>query len=178
MWGCVNWTSKEAEKQLLTSHASLYGYILIKSKLSMVIAEASLSDLASYPGLLTPVFFACRTNAEEGLVKPSHMQWHTWTCGGVAHSQKNCKWACYWSQIQTVEWLSARHQTALVKFLELRKPLYSCTEGMCHSSTCPGMSLHVTQFYQIFPHVSTVRNKHWGEKAWVQGYIWPTLLQS
>jgi len=42
--------------------------------------------------------------------------------------------------------------------------------GMCHSSTRPGMSLHMTQFYQAFPHVSTANDKCWGEKAWVRGY--------
>jgi len=47
--------------------------------------------LASYPGLLAPVFVACSTNAGEGLVKLSHMVWRTWTCGGVAHSRKNSK---------------------------------------------------------------------------------------
>ena len=42
--------------------------------------------------------------------------------------------------------------------------------GMCHSSTRPCTSLHMTQFYQAFPHVSTASDKHWGEKAWVRGY--------
>jgi len=35
-------------------------------------------SLASYPGLLTPVFVACSTNTGEGLVKLSHMVWGTW----------------------------------------------------------------------------------------------------
>ena len=39
--------------------------------------------------------------------------------------------------------------------------------GMCHSSTCPGTSLQVTQFYQAFPCVSTASDKCWSEKAWV-----------
>jgi len=56
-------------------------------------------------------------------------------------------------QTRTVEQLSARHQTDLATFLGFRKPLYSCTEGMCHSSTHPGRTYHVTQFYQAFPHV-------------------------
>jgi len=104
-------------------------------------------DLASFPGLLTPAFVTC------SLVKLSHIQWHTWTCGEVAHSgkkkqQKTCKWVCYRMQTQTVERLSG-HQTVLVTFLGFRKPLYSCTEGMGHSSTHPSMSLHVTQFYQV-----------------------------
>jgi len=48
-----------------------------------------------------------------------------------------------------------------------RKPLYSYTEEMCHSFTCPGMSLHVTRFYQASPHFSTASDKCWDEKAWV-----------
>jgi len=36
---------------------------------------------------------------------------------------------------------------------------------MCHSSTRPGTSYHVTQFYQAFPRVSTASDKRWGEKA-------------
>jgi len=31
-------------------------------------------EVASYPGLLTPAFVACSTNAGEGLVKLSHVQ--------------------------------------------------------------------------------------------------------
>ena len=45
---------------------------------------------------------------------------------------------------------------------------------MCHSSTRPGTSYHVTQFYQAFPRVSTASDKRWGEKAWVRGYIFST----
>ena len=75
-----------------------------------------------------------------------------WTCGGVWHSQKNwSKWVHYWSQTPTLEWLSAQHQSVLVTFLGFRKPLCSCTEGMCHSSTCPGTSLHVTHFTRPSP---------------------------
>jgi len=44
-----------------------------------------------YPGLLAPAYVACSTNAREGLVKPSHVVWCTWTYGGVAHSRKNSK---------------------------------------------------------------------------------------
>ena len=33
----------------------------------------SVAVLASYPGLLTPAFVACSTNAGEGLVKLSHV---------------------------------------------------------------------------------------------------------
>ena len=43
-------------------------------------------QLASYPGLLTPVFVACSTNVGEGLVELSRVIWRAWTCGGVAHS--------------------------------------------------------------------------------------------
>jgi len=34
--------------------------------------------VASYPGLPAPAFVVCSTNAGEGLVKLSHMQWCTW----------------------------------------------------------------------------------------------------
>jgi len=67
-------------------------------------------------------------------------------CGGVAHSQKNSKYkqVRYQLQTQTIERLSTQHQTVLATFLGFRKPLYSCTEGMCYSSTQPGMSYHVS----------------------------------
>jgi len=32
--------------------------------------------------LLTPVFVTYSTNVGEGLLKPNHMPWHTWTLGG------------------------------------------------------------------------------------------------
>jgi len=35
--------------------------------------------------------------------------------------------------------------------LGFRKLLYSCTEGMCHSSTRPGTSLHVISFTRPSP---------------------------
>ena len=76
----------------------------------------------------------------------------------------------YRSQTQTIERLRAWHQTVLATFLGFRKPLYSCTEGMCHSSTCPGTSYHMTQFYQAFPGISTASDECWGEKAWVRGW--------
>jgi len=74
-----------------------------------------------------------------------------------AHSRKTAsKQVHYRLQTRTVERLSNRHQTVLVPLLGFRNPLYSCTEGMCHSSIRPGTSYHVTQFYQAFPRVSTV----------------------
>ena len=107
-----------------------------------------------------------------------HVQWHTYTCGGMAHSRKNSKWVHYGLQIRTVEWLSVQHQTVLAMFLGFRKPLYSRTEGMCHFSTHPSGSLHVTQFYQAFPCIRTASDKHWGEKAWVRNYVCVPLPQS
>ena len=35
---------------------------------------------------------------------------------------------------------------------------------MCHSSTRPGTSYHVTQLYQDFPRVSTASDKHWARR--------------
>jgi len=70
---------------------------------------------------------------------------------GTFQEKTATKQVCYWLQTRTVEWLSARHQTVLATFLGIRKLLYSCTEGMCHSSTHPVMSLHMTHFYQRRP---------------------------
>ena len=36
---------------------------------------------------------------------------------------------------------------------------------------CATASLHMIQFYQGFPHVSTASDERWGEKAWVRGYM-------
>jgi len=40
---------------------------------------------------------------------------------------------------------------------------------MCHSSTRPGMWYVIAhdQFYRV----STARNTHWGEKAWIQATV-------
>jgi len=41
---------------------------------------------------------------------------------------------------------------------------------MCHSSHVQVRHTHVTQFYQVFPRISTASDKRWDEKAWVRGY--------
>ena len=92
-------------------------------------------------------------------------------CGGVAHSWKNSK--C------TTDRKHRRRMTecstsVLATFLGFRKLLNSCTEGMCLSSTHPGTSSHMTQFYQALPCISTASDEHWVEKAWVPGYTNPT----
>ena len=66
--------------------------------------------LASYPGLLTPSFVTCSTDVGKGLVKLSHVQRRTWTCGGVAYSfctavkwlseSKKCRQNCVMSSTQ------------------------------------------------------------------------------
>ena len=45
---------------------------LLLGRLLIVTTPCS-TKLASYPGLLTPAFVACSTNAGEGLVKLSHV---------------------------------------------------------------------------------------------------------
>ena len=129
--------------------------------------------LALYPGLLTPVFVACSTNVWEGLVKLSHVQWRTWTCGGVAQSWKSRKWAHYRLQTQTVQQLSVWHQTVLATFLGFRKPLYSL-----YRSNVPHLhtSRYITARDSGLPRVSTASNKRWGEKDWVQGYATSVLV--
>jgi len=53
--------------------------------------------------------------------------------------------------------------------LQLVAHLLAAFPGICHSSTRPGTSYHMTQFYQAFPRISTASEKRWGEKAWVRG---------
>ena len=70
-----------------------------------------------------PQSVACSTNVGEGLVKQSHVQWCTWTCGGGHIPGKNAsKQVCYRSQTRTIEQLCAqcflgseRHFTAEAK---------------------------------------------------------------
>ena len=130
-------------------------------------------DLASYPGLLTPAFVTCSTNAGEGLVKLITCN-RTWTCGGVAHS--------FCTAVKRLSEPKKRRQDCQMSSAQsfygscLQSVVYSltcCFSRMCHSSTRPGTSYHVTQFYQAFPRVSTASDKRWGEKAWVRGYNQP-----
>ena len=100
--------------------------------------------------------------------KMSHMQWYTWTCGGVAHS------FC-----TAVKWLSEpkkSHQhrlhdverSVILRFVFVISSALTCfgfsgNVTLLHMSTQrPGMSLHVTQFYQAFPRVSIACDKRWG----------------
>ena len=88
-------------------------------------------------------------------------------------------WVRYWSQTRTMERLSAWHQAVLAMFLGFRKLLCSCTEGMCHSSTHPAnVQVHHYTWSVLpgLPCVVTASDKHWGEKAWVQGYSNPLHL--
>jgi len=119
---------------------------------AQIIMYGGTSSLASYPGPLPPAFVACSTNMGEGLVTLI-------TCSNVPgcveewHIPRKTasKWVCYRLQTRTVERLSAWHQTVLATFLGFRKPLYSCTEGICHSSTRPGMSVHRFSFTRPSP---------------------------
>ena len=50
---------------------------------------------------------------------------------------------------------------------------------MCRSYTLHLMSWYITahdKFYQSSSHISTVSDNYWGEKTWIQGYQWTTLL--
>jgi len=119
----------------------------------------------SYPGLLTPAFVACSTNTGEGLVKlitcndvPGRVEeWHI--PGKTASKQVH-----YQLQTRTIERLSSQHQIVLATFLGFSH--FTAVQKECAT---PGMSLHVIQFCQAFPHVSTASDKCWGEKAWVRG---------
>ena len=108
--------------------------------------------IASYPGLLTPAFVACSTNAGEGLVKLSHVQWRTWTCGGVALSFSTA-----------VKWLSEpkRCQEVILQFM-LAIIVHSLTCGLFRNVPLLHMSRYVIardSVYQAFPRVSTASDK-------------------
>ena len=106
--------------------------------------------VASYPGLLTPAFVACSTNAGEGLVKLSHLQWRTWTCGGVAHSPctavkrlsepKKCRQDCLMSSTQSM--LAIGSVTYLLFFRECATPPHiQVRHSMWFSFTRPSPAL-------------------------------------
>ena len=64
----------------------MYTYVVMHTHVHMT--GGLYTSIASYPGLLTPAIYHLQYWCREGLVKPSYVQWHTWTCGGVAHSRK------------------------------------------------------------------------------------------
>ena len=141
----------------------------------LLCALSPIPLVASYPGLFTPAFVTCNTNAGKGLVKLSHVQWRTWMCGGVAHS------FC-----MAVKWLSEskkHHQGCLMSSAQsLHGPclrsiahLLAAILRMCHSSTCPGTSLHVISFTRPPPSLVLQAT---GEKAWVRGYNFGTFSSS
>jgi len=75
---------------------------------TLQLTVISLVPRPSHPSICRILPLACSTNIGEGLVKLSHIQWHTWTCWGVAHSRETAsKWVYYQSQTPTVEQLSA-----------------------------------------------------------------------
>ena len=77
---------------------------------------------------VTPAFVASSTNVGEGLVKLSPVQWHTWTCGGVAHSSWTAVRVAIWCRVLSHCTVCICDRSALAVF-----------PGMCHSSTCPGV---------------------------------------
>ena len=90
-------------------------------------------------GLLSPAFVACSTNVGEGLVKLSRVQCRTWTCGGVAHSQKNCKWVRV-LPIANTDHRTTEHSVSdsLSDVSWVQKAAYSCTE----CATPPHIQVH------------------------------------
>ena len=81
-----------------------------------------------YPGLHAPAFVTCSTSAGEGLVKLSHMVRCTWTCGGVAHSQKKRKQVSALPIVNMDCRTTERSKSdSLGDVSWVQKPLYSCT---------------------------------------------------
>ena len=58
------------------------------------------------------------------------------------------------------------------------KLVYCCTElEATLPSICPPNVQPHDKFYQAFLSISTASGKHWGEKAWVQGYNSQTIYE-
>jgi len=76
-----------------------------------------------------------------GTTDPDYVRWRTWTLDGHVeewHIPREPQVSeCVTADMVTMERQSAQHQAVLAMFLGFRNPLYSCAEGMCHSSTCP-----------------------------------------
>ena len=107
----------------------------------------------------------------EGLVELSHVQWHTWTCGGVAHSFST-------AVKQLSEPKKCRQDCLMLSAQSFYGP---CLRSVAYSLTCcfPGnvTLLHMSKYVNAcdsvlpgLPRASTGSDKRWGEKAWVQGY--------
>jgi len=114
--------------------------------------------IALYPVLLTPAFVACSTNTGKAWV----------TCSDVPGRVE----VWHITSVQAVEWLSESKKSRQDCLMSNAQLLYSlCLQSvvhslaafpwLCHSSTRPGTSLHMTQFYQAFPRISTASDKHW-----------------
>jgi len=117
--------------------------------------------VTSYPGLLTPAFVTCSTNAGKGLVKLSHVVWRTWTYGGVAHSFCTAVKRLSESDVErsVVLWSMFAIGNALAYLL------FSRNVPLLHTSRYVIPRLSFTR-----PSPVLVSNKRWGEKAWVWGY--------
>ena len=118
------------------------------------------------------MFVACSTNAGKGLVKLSHVQRCTWTCGRVAHSFSTAVKQLSESKKHREGWLMSSAQSFYGLRLQSLSHSLAVFPGMCQSLTGSDgqcTSLHVTQSYQAFPGIRTVSDKCWGEKAGVWG---------
>jgi len=69
------------------------------------------------------------------------------TYGGVAHSQNNRKYVSALLIAYTDHGGTERFTSSSLDDVSwVQRLLHSCREGICHSSTCPGMSLHMISF--------------------------------
>ena len=144
--------------------------------LNLWLNVASTSNyLASYPGLLTPVFVTHSTNAGEGSVKLI-------TCNDIPGRWVNmwrsatyllysCKTA-FWTQETLPRFSDVEHSVVLWSVFGIWSALtylrffWECATPP-HIHPMPRYVNAYEQFHQAFPHISTANNKHWGEKAWL-----------
>ena len=123
--------------------------------------------VASYPGLLTPVFVTCSTNAVEGLVKLITCNDYLdvgWTCGGAPHSQNNRECTIDRKHRPWSDWVLDTRQSWWC-FLGSESHFIAVQEESAtppHVHPAPRCVIACDQFYQAFPCISAASNKMLG----------------
>jgi len=134
----------------------------------ITVGNYSAHCIATYPGLLTPAFVACSTNAGEGLVKLD-----VWRSGTFL--LYSCKVA-FWNQETSPRLSDVEHSVVLWSVFAIGSALaYLLLFQEC--ATPPHVQVrHATWLSFTRPSPALVL-QCWGEKAWVQGYITTTFLE-
>ena len=136
-----------------------------------LILLRGLSDLASYPVLLTPAFVASSANV--WYVKPiTSSDIHTWMWGGCVEEWCEAVGQISERKKHRQDYPMSTGHSSFVHGCSLTYLwfFHECTTPPC---THPTSRYVITcdEFYQTFPRISIASNKCWGEKAWVGGCL-------